>query len=427
MTTKSARKGFTITNPRFIWALAYIAVNLIAFCYIALTGMLMGDGQSLPATDTVRLFFATFSVIGSILLILSYFNWCHELRISVPHLPTPKSPLAIFYILLLIFFIVYVAVTGLFVAGSSQRGGSVVSAFFVIFNVDALFCLVFAVCRDSKYYRYIAPLYFISIIQRGWFGLIFTFIILESFRFLRAGLLRWWHVVGIGLLFAAYPIIDAAKVYIRINDGFDLAGFIEFVVSAAQVVDASSQASLAIAFEKVIGRLQTVSHAYIVFDNQFYFDAMRVRGIAGDFWSEGIFGVIADILTSSVRLQESAQTLAQLIAPDLESSWNVNPSFIGWLGIHGAMAPLAALYVAVLAFVSHLLMKTVADTETGRDVLWYTWLVLIVPGWIAQFASFIWGLGVFIGLVWALGVAERLTRPSRLRAAVNGSALRTTL
>jgi hypothetical protein len=427
MTTKSARRGFTITNPRFIWAFAYIAVNLVAFCYIALTGMLMGDGQSFPATDPALLFFATISVIGFILLILSYFNWCHELRISVPHLHVPKNLLAVFYILLLIFFVVYVAVTGLFVAGSSQRGGSVLSAFFVIFNVDALFCLLFVVCRDGKYYRYIAPLYFISIIQRGWFGLIFTFIILESFRFLRASQLRWWHVAGLGLLFAAYPIIDAAKLYIRINDGFDLAGFIEFVVSAAQVVDASSQASLAIAFEKIVGRLQTVSHAYLVLDNQFYFDTMRVRGIAGDFWSEGIFGIIADTLTSSVRLQESSQTLAQLIAPDLESSWNVNPSFIGWLGIYGAMAPLAAIYVTVLTFVSHLLMKTFADTETGRDVLWYTWLVLIVPGWIAQFTSFIWILGVFIGLIWALGIVERLTRPSRLRAALTGHAIRTTL
>lgn len=427
MTATAVPKGIAIANPRFVWAMVYASVNFIAFCYIFITGELMGDLQNMPLTDTLRLVFAAISVIGSIFLLLAYFNWCHGLQLQTPRLPVPKRTLAAFYILLLVSFIVYVALTGLFVAGSSQRGGGALSALFVVLNVDTLFVLVFAVCRNSGYYRYIAPLYFISIIQRGWFGLIFTFIILESFRFMRSGLIRWWHVIGLAAFVAAYPVIDAAKVYIRINDGFELSGFIDFVISAAQVVDTSSQTSLVIAFEKIVGRLQTVSHAYLVLDYPFYFDAMRDRGIAGDFWSEGIFGVIADALTGSVRLQESAQTLAQLIAPDLDSSWNVNPSLVGWLGIYGAMAPLALLYVGVLAFISHVLIKIVADTETGRDVLWYTWLVLIVPGWIAQFASSIWGLGVFIGLVWVLGLMERLTRPGRLRRASTDAAVRTTL
>jgi hypothetical protein len=318
------------------------------------------------------------------------------------------------YIALLLFFIGYVAVTGLFVAGSAKRGGDLLSELFVILNVDTLFLLMFATCRDSKLYLVMAPIYVVSIVQRGWFALLFMFIVLESFRFLRLGLVRWWHLAGLAVFMAAYPIVDAAKVYIRINDGFELSGFVAFVSAAVQVVDVDTQTSLALALEKIVGRLQTVSPAYLIFDQPAYFDAMRARGVSGNFWSEGILGVIADAVTNALRLQEGPQTLATLIAPDLDSSWNVNPSLVGWLGIYGAMAPLAALYVLILAFLSHVLMKVVANTENGRDALWYIWLLLIIPGWIAQFVSFVWGLVVFICLVWTLRAFDRLTRPSRL-------------
>jgi hypothetical protein len=58
--------------------------------------------------------------------------------------------------------------------------------------------------------------------------------------------------------------------------------------------------------------------------------------------------------------------------------------------------PQAIVYIILLAAASYALMKKLADTVHSRDVLWFYWLVFIIPGWISQFSSMIMAMIMFI-------------------------------
>ena len=119
-------------------------------------------------------------------------------------------------------FLAYVQMTGLFVAGSSERGGTIISALFVVFNVDLLFLIYYAVGRDDPNFWRVTLLWALSIIQRGWFAYIFILVALELGRMLqrREFKLRW--LLAGALLALTFPFLDAVKIFVRINPGVDL-------------------------------------------------------------------------------------------------------------------------------------------------------------------------------------------------------------
>jgi len=164
---------------------------------------------------------------------------------------------------------------------------------------------------------------------------------------------------------------------------------------------------LPVLVEKIVGRLQVLTHAYLVIDNQDFFLAeVEGRGVMA-FWREGLFGVLYERMFAIERLPESSQLLATFIVPDTQSAWNVNPSLVGWFFIYGDALPFALVYILLLCAASFVLMKKISNTRHARDALWFYWLVLLVPGWISQFASFV---GAMLLLLVVAASARSLSR-----------------
>lgn len=386
----------TPINPRILWASVYIFSNIIAYIIIIDSGNLIGDGEQVSVTDYGILFFSILLICSSIFLVCSYFCFLDKCKFPSKVLEIRPALLSIFLISYTSIFIIYVFSTGLFVAGSSERAGSIFSALFVLFNVDILFVLYFATCRNSKYYKYVMAIWLLSALQRGWFAYLFVIFGLESFRFLRSGKIRPWHIIVIILLVVSYPLIDALKIYIRISDGFDLYDFLNMASSLISENGGSLLQASSGALDKIVGRVQTVSHAYMILENEFYFDFASRNIQLNPFWKEGIFGLIYDSMSGTTRLKDVPQLLALNIAPSLESSWNVNPSLVGWIYIYGDFIIFVLMYLLLASLLSYAIVSLLSDDILAFDTLWFIWIIYLLPGWIAQFAGFLFGAIVFI-------------------------------
>lgn len=395
-------------NPRLIWAMFYVVMNGAALIYGLTTNELMGDGATFMIGDT-SLFIACFALLG--LSIAALYSFYHGvLRVSLPIAPMRLNEKALSHLFLfyIIFFIVFVYVTGLFVAGSSERGGNALSALFVLLNVDMFFLLYYACCRHAPTYPLVAMFWLISVIQRGWFGFVFILVAMESFKLIRAGRIKPAWVIGGAILVAVYPFVEAFKVLIRLNPNVNIINILSMIpdMDVSNVVDFGE--TLQFVFEKVVGRVQVLAHSYLILDNHRYFEIAVEHGQTVPFYKEGLAGVMLDLLFGVNRVSESSGLLATFIVPANNSAWNVNPSILGWLAIHNNSLPQAILYVLALAISSFFLMSRLATTTHARDVLWFYWLVYIIPGWISQFSSMIIAMIMFIFLNIMLNLVIRV-------------------
>jgi len=270
------------------------------------------------------------------------------------------------------------------------------SAFFVLFNIDLLFLIYYAACRSHAGFPFIAAVWLVSVVQRGWFGYIFLLVALESVRIIRQGQAKPIWMLLLLLLVPTFPILDAVKVFIRLNPGMQVGDLLAIVPGLVADVKIEVTEVLPLVVEKIVGRLQVLTHAYLVIDNQDYFRAEAEGSGVMAFWREGLFGILYDKVFAVERLPESSQLLATFIVPATESAWNVNPSLVGWFFIFGDTLPFALVYVLLLCTASFVLMKKISNTRQARDALWFYWLVLLVPGWISQFASFVGSMLLFL-------------------------------
>lgn len=402
-----------MTSPRTLWALAYAAVNVVALGIVAAQQELLGDLAGFALRSTAALAGTTALLLGAIGGLLWFYNASARTALCRP-LPRPRidgDGMGIVMACALVAFIGYVWHTGLFVAGSSERAGSAASAFWVVFNVDALFFIYYGAQRETRLFRFNLVLWVLSFMQRGWFAYFFFIIALESFRLIRQRRLTLRKLLLVVPLLAVYPLLDLVKVYVRLADAVAPADAIDFVLQSAAAADFSWLTSLGLSVEKIIARLQVLSHAQAIFDHAVHFEQASRTGGLGAFWKEGILGIVWDRLSGQPHLPEAAQALAAFIAPDLDSGWNVNPSLVGWLGLYADMLPLALLYLVLLCLASVALGQMISQTLFFRDVLWFIWLSFLVPGWIAQFISVLVAMVIYLALAHGLVPACSALRP----------------
>lgn len=402
-------------NPRTLWALLYAGVNIIAYAIILTQGALMGDLASFAVPPSFDLTLTLLMVCASIFGLLGLHAMFGRLRIPSHRRAIDVRRVSPFMTLLLLMFIVYVAQTGLFIAGSTERTGSIASAFWVIFSVDSLFLAYYAACRETRGFKFNLLLWVLSFLQRGWFGFLFLIIAIESVRLIREKrLFNLRALIVVLLLIAAYPLLDLLKVYVRTSGSISFGDAINVIEHGGYFSNSTPFESLQLASEKIVGRIQLISHAQVVTDHLAYFGALSEHRLK-PFWQEGVVGVILARLTGQEAGAEPAQALASFIAPNLEGSWNVNPSLVGWLAMNLNMLPLAIAYVICLCFMSAWLHKQMSRSEVSYDRLWLIWLIMLIPGWIAQFVSFVLAQVIFLvvaRLIEALPKSEKSTQGS---------------
>lgn len=397
-------------NPRVLWASVYAISNIAAFVIILEQGVLIGDLDGFAAPSAVDLAVTLLMVCGSIFGLLGIHAFLCRVRLSSSRQSIVGSRMAPYMTVLLLIFIVYVAHTGLFIAGSTERGGSVVSALWVVLNVDALFFVYYATCREDRGFKFNLLLWVISFLQRGWFAYLFFVIGMESFRIIREKrLFRWRSFIVLLPFIAVYPFLDLVKVYVRVSESITLSDAVGIVENGLSMADFSWINSFQLAGEKIIGRVQLISHAEVVRDNISYFSALSEVAL-NPFWKEGVLGIVFARIFGEPPGAEAGQALASFIAPSLDSSWNVNPSLIGWLSMHLDALPFAIIYLICLCVVSVWLHQQLTRSEASFDRLWFIWLSMLIPGWIAQFVSILLAQAIFVLVARSVGATARIEK-----------------
>lgn len=393
------KRGFTSISPRTLWAIGIVGINSVAAGLVIASGELLGDfaGEQ-PAQISTFVITAT-AVCLSVFLLLLAFNSATKLDIGLRSVKHDRDRIGVLLAIAQCAFIVYVQQTGLFIAGSAERGGSMASAFWVLLNLDALLIIYYGSCRDSKRFGLNLTLWMVSFLQRGWFAFLFVVVALESFHAIRRRRVSAGQFVLVGLLIATYPLLDLLKIYVRVADVISPAQALSYVGNELTSVDFRWIDSLAESGERIVARIQVVSHAQAIQDNASYFQGLVTNGSITPFWKEGLLGIIWDQQMGNSRAPETAQALAAFIAPGLDSSWNVNPSLLGWLTVHGQLLPLALLYLVTLCAASVVLAQLIDNRAAFHDTVWFIWLIFLVPGWISQFVSFVLAMGVYLALM----------------------------
>lgn len=401
-------------NPRILWAIIYVIINFIALVIIKTQNKFIGDFAGFNVESNGDVFLTFLLLSGTIFAMLLFYSGISKIKVVARPINYSPGAMSVFIGCMLIGFIAYVQFTQLFIAGSAARGGSAGSAFWALMNVDTIFTVYYASCRNSKYFKWNLALWIISFVQRGWFSMFFTIVAFESFRFIRSGKAGYRVLVVMMLLLVSYPILDIAKVYIRVNEIFDPVVLFDMVRSEITSPGFTLLGAFVESTERIISRIQVLSHAQVIVDNHAYFAQSIDSGQLIPFWKEGLLGTIWDTLTGTFHAPELPSVVATFIAPDLTSSWNVNPSLIGWLSVYSGYMPLPIIYVMLLGIASIVLGKFSSDTIFFRDSLWFVWLTFFIPGWIAQFVTFLVAMTIYLLVASVL----RVLRPVRRSATV---------
>jgi hypothetical protein len=151
------------------------------------------------------------------------------------------------------------------------------------------------------------------------------------------------------------------------------------------------------ASQQLLGRLQVVSNAYVVGTNSGYMTGLYEEGRYLPFWLEGLHGIVWD------RLNQQRRYMAGVYLTEFSNfggqnlgSWIASIGLVGWFFIVGDSIPYFIVYVFGILFLSVYLVKLAGQSTLRSDLLWYSWLVYVIPGWFGAFITLMHALVIFI-------------------------------
>ncbi len=215
-----------IKDPKEIWLLTFVLLNIVAGLIMYSTGELIGDVKGGTVYDYTVLFCATLMVILSYYLILGpLFRFFGRIKINqvMPSFDNGVVENSI-GLLILFFQILYIAfnvIYGVNVAGANNaKSNGLIAIFWALFPIDSIFLIFYGVARDNKYFKINALVYLVSNVLRGWAGVFLFFIFMEWCRLYRNGKVKISKtlIVFVAVL-VVYPVLNGIKFYIRVNQG----------------------------------------------------------------------------------------------------------------------------------------------------------------------------------------------------------------
>jgi hypothetical protein len=129
------------------------------------------------------------------------------------------------------------------------------------------------------------------------------------------------------------------------------------------------------------------------------------------FWKEGIFGIALDRIFDVEHYSELPQAFARILVPDMVSSWNVNPSLVGWYFVYLDSLPFTFLYSMMLCVVMVFLGRLISKEHVFGDFVFFIILSLMLPGWVAQQVSFIFGMFFYLILIMIGNLFNKQVKP----------------
>lgn len=388
-------------DPRIAWVGLFCVVNLVCGAIIYFSGTLLGEASAVTLRDRGVIPWITLLVVASYLVpLLVVFPLFSKIRIrpltySKRDLGTPVGVLCL---MLQLAYIAFFTMSGVGVAGSTNRVDSPFSVVWVLLNADSIFFIYYGFYRSNRMFWPNLLASAVSNLLRGWNGIFIIILFVESCRLMRSGKLRLKHVLlGTIFIVVVYPIIWSLKWQVRVllSAGVQTAGLSELMTGVAKNLGASGVTEIiGITLLGLLTRLHLVSVVTVVLQSSHELAAKITQGLVNPFWREGLLGLTLDRL-SGIRTPDLGVAIADQLDPFHESNYNANPGFVGWFFIQPWAIPLFILYSGLLCWISIYLVKKLAPKQNALDMLWFAWCLYLVPGWIASFILFSFVLVVF--------------------------------
>lgn len=391
-------------NFRYLWVAFFVVINAFATLLILGQGKLLGESSNISIASDVPI--VTFGVIVCalyVIILIPVFNFFW--RIPVVRLPficpslKTANDIGFFLLLAQVLFFIFIVSEGVYVAGSTARSDSILSKLFVLFPVDTIFLVYYAYYRTSKYYYLNLFVAIVSSVTRGWLGIFMTLIILESIRMARERRLNISIIVMMTfVVLLIFPFLQVVKLEVRsagIGSAVDYSSVISNIIP---LLDFELFINFYVGFTSLImERLQLVSNFIVVYQYSELLNFQYIKGEILPFWVDGIHGLAYYILIGDTAPVNLGVQLASILDPNsTEINWNSNPGVLAWLFISPYLSLFYLAYIFLLLYFINCVAKSIRSLDLSiQDLIWFAWLVFLLPGWIASLFLFAHSLFVF--------------------------------
>lgn len=389
-------------RPRYYWLSCYLLINIVYFGLVEISGKLYGECQGVNLrSDTPVLYIFLLLMLSYIALCGPVFNLLFKIRVDqncvIKKFDCGGEKFGRLLLLFQGLFFIYFTWAGTHIAGSTERDTSVLSQFWVLVPVDVIFYVYYGVYRHSRMFKPNLLVWVASNLVRGWSGVLLTIIFFESCRLARSGRVSVKHLFWGALLVAVgYPFLYLFKIFIRFYSVKVDVGVDQFFL----MLDGTDLSRLILlSLEQIFNRLQLISSpvALHVFAPELRDEFFR-NGFY-PFWLEGLHGLAIDRVFGNATMLSLGQAFANILDPlSVDVNWNANPSLVGWIIVFPFLWPLLVIYTLILCWLSVFLTKKLSASSEAMDMVWYSWLVLLIPGWFGAFFLFVYSI-LFVVIV----------------------------
>lgn len=403
-----------IAKEHRLWLFGFILLNVIATLLMNYRLELLGDLNGTAINDISELWLALFLISFSyIIMMILFFSFFKKIKFKKVKFKQSNNVLGtrigVVVCVLQILFFVFNSHFGVNTAGSNNtRADTPLAYLWVLVPADALFVIYYAFHRDNKLFKLNLAIWLISNLVRGWAGVFLFIIFFEWCRLHRKGAVGFGKVLlAFSIVLVLYPILSITKWVMRASgeESFQLK---EVVANAmAYLVGQDYTQFILDGITHIIGRLQLTSVLTEIINIQ---STLQIHYEAGDylpFWMEGLHGIVIERLfygDKTMYLSTAFTEYANFGWDFTVGDWNINVGLPAWLIITPYLSVFYLFYIFVLCFLSFFLMKLIGETEGSNDLIWFSWLIFLIPLWLGTFVAFIYAMFVFLTIKYILSI-----------------------
>jgi hypothetical protein len=392
-------------NPKVIFTILFIIINLIACFMMVNTGMLIGDVNGFPVQNITNIYLATALVLITYLFVL-YFLYYFFSRVKIRKIyfrNTDKDfKLGLVILILQILFLFFNLINGVNVSGKgNSTTNSIFSIFWVFISADFLFIIYYGFYRDTHFFRYNLVVAVLSSVLRGRADIFLWLIYMEMSKlYIEKKISIKKIALFSSVVLFLYPLIVVIKFAFRFYYGVGEQDFSSYFLEIFNESQSGGVIlSLTNGLEHIIGRLQIVSIAAEIHEFSSELAVLYDRNYFYPFWKEGLHGIIWDAVMGNSRgipLGVAFTEVGNFSWVFNSGDWVTNPGIAGWILFSPIHTPLLILYISILCFVSLYFAEKIGAGKLSKSMIWFSWLVYLLPGWFGTYITFVISLFVFL-------------------------------
>lgn len=397
-----------LVKYRFLWLAFYISLNILAGGIILNAGNLMGD------MNGVRFDYPFVLVACVFIICFSYFIFLGPLfnlftRVKTPIIGfggngqlTNKFGNYFNFILIILqsLFLVFNLVNNTNVAGNATVTDSLWKYFWIFVPVDVLFLISYGYFRESSFFKFSMIIFLVSTLQRGWGGAILIVLFFELYRLYSFNRLNFRRLSLVALtVVLIYPFLQFLKWSIR-SGGVGDGSWNMFVSLIDTLTWNAYFDAILVGFEHIVGRIQLVSTLYQSVIHADTLQELYEGGKVLPFWLEGLHGVVYEKLIYGER---SFSLATAVLGTEMFSHSDrivgrsvTNLSYASWFFAAPLYSGLYLLYTVFILVLSVIMINANGKTRQSLNLLWFVWLIYLMPPWFGSIISFIYGLGLLV-------------------------------